>query len=181
VQIDNITIDMNGAHNAVNVTNGADILLLDCADCSVHDVTAIHSHHTGAFGFSLYGSGTSTNNVWDRNTIHGWGSGDSTTCGGGIFVQSSGGRITNNYADNLCDAAYIANGQVANPSTQISDVLIANNTWIYGASNSAVLLSGAFTDESANHTQFVGNTCSGPTNSGCSYRWHFLHGKWNYF
>lgn len=162
VAVRNLKLDMNGA-NQVNIINGADIYLVDCGDCLVEDVTAINSKHIGGFGFSIMLGGVpgpSKNNVYNHNTIHGYGSANSgglPTCGGGIFVQGSGGRITNNYSDNLCDAAYIANAGTG--------IVISHNYW--KASGAAVLLGSIYSSEDSNYTVMTDNVCEGESNIGC--------------
>lgn len=161
VIIKDLLLDMNGA-NQTNISNGADIFIQGCTDCFVSYVTSINAHHTGGFGFSVFGAFTSVNNTWDHNTVHGFGSaniGGLNTCGGGIFVQSVNARVTNNYADYLCDAAYVAQ---AGPG-----IVISNNTWIYGAGNQATLLGNAYTIEGGHYATMSDNICNGPANGSC--------------
>lgn len=162
--ISNLLIDMNGA-NQTNISNGADIFLQGCVDCSVSYVTDINSKHTGGFGFSVIdGSGPnpSVNNTWDHNTIHGFGAANVSGgpgCGGAIFIQSSGGHVTNNYADYTCDAPYVAQ---AGPG-----IVISNNVWNFGSGNLATLVGNVYTAEGAHYVTITGNTCNGPANGAC--------------
>jgi len=111
------------------------------------------------------GSGSDANvtvdmyvNTNDSSIDHVTSLGASTACTnstGFIFVQSQRVSVTNNYATNTCDEAYVTNG----PS---SDVSFIGNVWLNGSANNHAV---AYHIEGSNNSRWIGNSAVDPYNS----------------
>lgn len=146
------TLDMNGANNPGN-GGGVGLLFADCTDCGTYRVQVKAMSAPGAAVIHI---GANSNSYDIEDIIHGFGT---APCAGGILTTSIGGKILNNYADGLCDSAFIANGGYGG-----ANILISGN---HVESNAAALAAAAIDDEGANHVIISNNICNGPANEGC--------------
>jgi len=146
---------MNGANNA-GTSFGSSILFANTTDSFVRNVVIKNARHPGqAIGDVGL---TNKNNYFFGTTIHGYGT---APCAGGILTTAKAGRIINNFADALCDSAFVANGD---GDTNATDILIADN---HVESSTAAATSAPFIVESTSRARLQNNACNGPTNSGC--------------
>jgi parallel beta-helix repeat protein len=150
VNFSDFTLDMNGATNHNLVQGGSALSVVNCdGNCVIEGINLIGMHSGGRAisGLANVGLGGL---VIRRNTVRGYGGATPGSCGGGIFTQTPNTIVEDNYIDNLCDEALVANNT--------TDIVFMGNTVV---ANFATPLSNGGHQEDASRTSWIGNIFRG--------------------